>query len=64
MGSVLDILIQQKAQVLHMNTLAQSDKITEVMTDIQFKDLTHLQKIIRQLKKHPKVVSVSKENGQ
>lgn len=64
MGSVLDMLIRQKAQVVHMNTLAQTDKTTEVVTDIQVKDLAHLERVIRLLRQHSKVVSVLKENGQ
>ncbi len=64
MGLILNLFIHEKAQVLHMNTLAQSDKTTEIMADIQVKDLSHLDRIIHLLKKNSKVISVSKENGQ
>ena len=64
MGIVLDLLVKQKVEVIHMNTLAQNDKTTEIMADIQVKDIKHLNDVIEKMKKHPKIISVSKEHGQ
>jgi GTP pyrophosphokinase len=64
MGVVLDLLVKQKVEVIHMNTLAQNDKTTEIMADIQVKDIKHLNDVIEKMKKHPKIISVSKEHGQ
>lgn len=64
MGVVLDLLVKQKVEVIHMNTLAQNDKTTEIMADIQVKDIKHLNNVIEKMKKHPKIISVSKEHGQ
>ena len=64
MGQILNILGQEKTDVVHMNTLSQSDKATEVMTDIQVRDQKHLNKILGILKKHSKVISVNRESGQ
>lgn len=63
MGQVLNILNQAKADVRHMNTLAQNDKATEMMADIQVKDQKHLDKILSLLKKQSKIISVKKETG-
>ena len=64
MGVVLDLLVKQKVEVIHMNTLAQNDKTTEIVADIQVKDIKHLNDVIEKMKKHPKIISVSKEHGQ
>ncbi len=63
MGHVLNLLNRGKADVLHMNTLAQSDKATEIMADIQVKDQKHLNKILDTLKQQEKIISVKRENG-
>ncbi|MBE6445997.1 MAG: bifunctional (p)ppGpp synthetase/guanosine-3',5'-bis(diphosphate) 3'-pyrophosphohydrolase [Alphaproteobacteria bacterium] len=64
MGSVLDCLTKQKVHVAHINTMAQTDKTTEVVADIQVKNSKHLKVVMEKLQKHPKIVSVAKENGQ
>ena len=63
MGQVLKLLNQEKADVLHMNTLEQNDKQTEIMADIQVRNQNHLNNILNTLKKQSKIVSVNRENG-
>ena len=63
MGRILNILNKEKADVLHMNTLAQDDKATEIMADIQIKDQKHLKKILNALKDRNEIISVKKESG-
>ena len=64
MGEVLNLLGREKASVSHMNTLAQNDKATEVMADIQVRDQRHLNKILNILEQQSKIISVDKETGQ
>lgn len=63
MGDVLNLLNREKADVLHMNTLAQNDKATEIMADIQVKDQKHLNKILDVLKRQSKIISAERESG-
>ena len=63
MGDVLNLLNREKADVLHMNTLAQNDKATEIMADIQVKDQRHLNKILAVLKRQSKIISAERESG-
>ena len=63
MGQVLGLLDKNKADVVHMNTLAQNDKSTEIMADIQVKNQKHLIHVLDELKHHPQVISVVKESG-
>ena len=63
MGQILGVLNQEKADVLHMNTLAQNDDATEIMADIQVRHQRHLNHLIDVLKEHPKIISVNKESG-
>ena len=63
MGKVLNILDKEKADVLHMNTLEQSDKSTEIMADIQVENYRHLNRILRVLSRQENIISVEKESG-
>lgn len=63
MGKVLAILDNEKADVLHMNTLEQNDKSTEIMADIQVENQRHLNRILNILNKHENIISAQKENG-
>ena len=64
MGNILNLLNREKADVLHMNTLEQNDKSTEIVADIQVRNQRHLDKILDILKHQNKVISVTRESGQ
>ena len=63
MGKVLTLLNHEKVDVLHMNTLEQNDKSTEIMADIQVKNQRHLNNILNILKRQSEIISVNKESG-
>ena len=63
MGQILMLFAEKKADILHMNTVAQNDKSTEIMADIQVRHQKHLDQVILALKNHPKIISVDKETG-
>ena len=63
MGLVLGILNKEKVDVLHMNTLAQNDKSTEMMVDIQVQNQRHLNRVLSILKNQSKIIFVNKETG-
>jgi len=64
MGQIIDLLNQQKVQIVHMNTMEQTDKTTEIMADIQVKDNDHLRQVLQSLRQNKKIIQVQKENGQ
>lgn len=63
MKQILTVFDQENVDILHMNTLAQNDNATEIVADIQVRHQEHLNDFIEELKKHPKIISVSKESG-
>ena len=63
MGQILNLLSQEKVDVLHMNTLEQNDKFTEIMADIQVRNQNHLNRVLDTLKKQHKIISVDREKG-
>lgn len=63
MGQIIALLNKEKVQIIRMTTMDQSDKLTEIMADIQVKNNNHLKQVIQKLLKHPKITSVQKESG-
>lgn len=63
MGEIISLLNKQKAQIVHMNTMDQTDKTTEIMADIQVKNNEHLYQVIEALRQHKKIIQIQRESG-